>query len=62
MSKTYVVVGHSRELMVFDKEKLYEVGGTRQDDIRKWSEERKGPRARSHRDGEELVRTGTDPH
>ena len=23
MSKTYVVVGHSRELMVFDKEKLY---------------------------------------
>ena len=29
MSKTYVVVGHSRDLMVFDKDKLYEVGGTR---------------------------------
>ena len=40
MSKTYVVTGLSRELMVFDKQKLYEIGGTRHDDTRKWSRER----------------------
>ena len=51
MSKTYVVVGHSRDLMVFDKEKLYEIGGVRRDDIKKWAPEHKGPVERSHRDG-----------
>ena len=35
MSKTYVVTGLSRELMIFDKQKLYEIGGTREDGIRK---------------------------
>lgn len=55
MSKTYVVVGHSRDLMVFDKHKLFEVGGTRQDDIRKWAPEHKGTAARSGRSGDDLV-------
>lgn len=55
MSKSYVVVGHSRELMVFDKEKLYEIGGTREDDIRKWDESSKGPKSRTHRGGDEIV-------
>jgi NADH-quinone oxidoreductase subunit I len=55
MSKTYVVTGLSRELMIFDKEKLYEIGGTRQDDVKKWSEERKGPRSRSHVPGDEIA-------
>jgi formate hydrogenlyase subunit 6/NADH:ubiquinone oxidoreductase subunit I len=35
MSKTYVVTGLSRESMVFDKPRLYEIGGTRHDGIRK---------------------------
>jgi len=48
MSPTYVVTGLSREVMIFDKAKLYEIGGERHDDVRKWSEERKGPAARSH--------------
>lgn len=55
MSKTYVVVGHSRDLMRFDKEKLYEIGGVREDDIRKWAPENKGTPSRSHRRGEDLV-------
>jgi NADH-quinone oxidoreductase subunit I len=56
MSKTYVVTGMSRELMIFDKDKLYEIGGTRHDDVKKWSEPRKGPRDRSHLDGDEIAR------
>jgi len=55
MSKTYVVTGLSRELMLFDKNKLYEIGGTRHDDIRKWAPENKGPRERSHRVGDEIA-------
>ena len=62
MSKSYVVVGHSRELMVFDKEKLYEVGGIRQDDIKKWDEATKGPKARSHREGDSLAMPSTGAH
>ena len=33
-------------LMIFDKPKLYEIGGTRHDEIQKWSEARKGPKNR----------------
>jgi len=55
MSKTYVVTGLSRELMIFDKEKLYEIGGTRQDDIRKWAPDNKGPRERSHVAGDSIA-------
>jgi NADH-quinone oxidoreductase subunit I len=58
MSKTYVVVGHSRDLMIFDKKKLYEIGGTRQDDIKKWSPEHKGDAARSHRDADSIALPG----
>jgi len=36
MSKNYEVVGASREEMVFHKERLYEMGGTRPDPIKKW--------------------------
>lgn len=55
MSKTYAVTGLSRELMIFDKEKLYELGGERQDAIRKWSEERKGAKSRSHVAGDDIA-------
>jgi NADH-quinone oxidoreductase subunit I len=55
MSKTYVVTGLSRELMIFDKQKLYEVGGVRHDEIQKWSEARKGPRDRSHIAGDAIA-------
>lgn len=55
MSKTYVVTGLSRELMIFDKEKLYDIGGERHDDVKKWSPERKGPKNRSHIQGEDLA-------
>lgn len=58
MSKTYVVVGHARDLMIFDKKKLYEIGGTRQDDIKKWSPEHKGATERSHRDANEIALPG----
>ena len=58
MSKTYAVVGHSRDLMIFGKEKLYEIGGVRQDDVRKWSEPRKGPSARSHVRGDDIAEAG----
>ncbi|HXV76829.1 MAG TPA: NADH-quinone oxidoreductase subunit I, partial [Candidatus Polarisedimenticolaceae bacterium] len=43
MSKTYAVTGLSRELMIFDKEKLLEIGGIREDATRKWAPENKGP-------------------
>jgi NADH-quinone oxidoreductase subunit I len=62
MSKTYVVTGLSRELMIFDKEKLYEIGGERHDDVKKWSPERKGPTDRSHIQGEELSRPSASGH
>jgi NADH-quinone oxidoreductase subunit I len=62
MSKTYAVTGLSRELMVFDKEKLYEIGGTRHDEIKKWSEESKGPRQRSHVSGDEIAPATAKPH
>jgi NADH-quinone oxidoreductase subunit I len=55
MSKTYVVTGMSRELMIFDKQKLYDIGGTREDEIKKWSEERKGPQDRSHIRGDAIA-------
>jgi NADH-quinone oxidoreductase subunit I len=55
MSKTYVVTGLSRELMVFDKQKLYEIGGTRHDDVKKWSAERKGSPDRSHIPGDAIA-------
>ncbi len=51
MSKTYVVTGLSRELMIFDKQKLYEIGGVRHDETKKWSPESKGPVERSHISG-----------
>ena len=55
MSKTYSVTGLSRELMVFDKEKLYELGGERPDEIQKWSEAQKGPARRSHLQADEIA-------
>ena len=55
MSKTYAVVGPSRELMIFDKEKLLEIGGVREDTIKKWAPETKGPKDRSHRSGDEIA-------
>lgn len=55
MSKTYVVVGHARELMIFDKQKLYEIGGVRPDEIKKWSAASKGPADRSHRVGDDIA-------
>ncbi len=58
MSKTYAGVGHSRELMIFDKQKLYEIGGVRPDDIKKWAPEHKGPSARSHVPGDTLAEPG----
>jgi NADH-quinone oxidoreductase subunit I len=63
MSQTYAITGLSRELMVFDKEKLYEIGGTRHDEIQKWSERRKGPKSRSHLDGDAIApATAALPH
>jgi len=62
MSKTYAVTGRSRELMIFDKDKLLEIGGVREDAIRKWSEPRKGPKARSHRSGDELAASTAGDH
>jgi NADH-quinone oxidoreductase subunit I len=55
MSKVYVVTGQSRRLMVFDKQKLLQIGGVRQDDIQKWSEQNKGSSSRSHIDGNKLA-------
>lgn len=62
MSQSYVVVGHSRELMVFDKPKLYEIGGVRQDDIKKWDPANKGPKERSHRAGASLAEPAGSAH
>ena len=62
MSKTYVVTGLSRELMIFDKEKLYEIGGVRPDPIRKWAPEHKGPSERSHRAGDDLAAGAASTH
>jgi NADH-quinone oxidoreductase subunit I len=62
MSKTYVVTGYSRELMIFDKEKLYEIGGVREDGIKKWSESSKGPRDRSHVVGDSIAPTTAESH
>jgi NADH-quinone oxidoreductase subunit I len=64
MSKTYAVVGHSRELMVFDKHKLYQIGGVRPDPIKKWAPQHKGPDSRSHLDGDELAARAAEapPH
>jgi NADH-quinone oxidoreductase subunit I len=55
MSKTYVVTGLNRELMVFDKAKLYEIGGTRDDETQKWSESNKGSADRSHIPGDQIA-------
>jgi NADH-quinone oxidoreductase subunit I len=62
MSKTYVVTGLSRELMIFDKEKLIEVGGTRHDETKKWAPENKGPRDRSHVSGDTLAPSTAASH
>ncbi len=62
MSKTYVVTGLSRELMVFDKEKLYEIGGVRHDEIKKWSESSKGPSDRSHVSGDRIAPSTAGSH
>jgi len=62
MSKTYVVTGLSRELMIFDKQKLYEIGGTRHDETKKWAPENKGPRERSHIAGDEIAPSTAAPH
>jgi NADH-quinone oxidoreductase subunit I len=62
MSKTYVVTGTSRELMIFDKEKLYQIGGTRQDDIKKWAPENKGPKDRSHVAGSSIAPSTAGGH
>jgi NADH-quinone oxidoreductase subunit I len=62
MSKTYAVVGHSRELMVFPKEKLYEIGGVRQDGVKKWAAEHKGPDDRSHVHGDRIATAGAKSH
>jgi len=58
MSKTYVVTGTSRALMIFDKQKLLEIGGTRPDGIRKWAPENKGPRERTHFPADSLAGSG----
>jgi len=62
MSKTYVVTGTSRERMIFHKDKLYEIGGVRPDEIRKWAPEHKGPASRSHRKGDEIAAIAAEPH
>jgi len=60
MSKTYAVTGTSRELMIFDKEKLLELGGIRPDDTRKWAPENKGPRERTHLPANSIARASAD--
>ncbi len=62
MSQTYVVTGLSRELMIFDKDKLYELGGKRHDEIKKWDPANKGPQDRSHRKGDELAPATAGSH
>ena len=58
MSKTYVVVGHARDLMIYGKEKLYQIGGVREDEIKKWDPAQKGPKERSHLPGEAIALAG----
>jgi NADH-quinone oxidoreductase subunit I len=62
MSKTYVVTGLSRELMIFGKEKLIEIGGTRHDETKKWAPENKGPRERSNVSGDTLAPSTAGGH
>jgi len=62
MSKTYVVTGLSRDVMIFDKSKLYEIGGVREDDVEKWSEARKGPAKRSHVPGDRIAPATASGH
>ena len=62
MSRTYAVTGLSREVMIFGKDQLYEIGGTLQDSIRKWSPERKGLPERSHVDGDDLAMLSSAGH
>ena len=38
MSQEYEIVGRNREEMVFDKEKLYAIGGVRTGAVRKWTD------------------------
>ena len=62
MSKTYVVTGYSRELMIFGKEKLLEIGGVRHDDTKKWAPENKGPRERSHAPADSIAPSTARAH
>ena len=62
MSKTYVVTGLSREVLIYDKSKLYEIGGTRHDEVKKWSETRKGSPDRSHRPGDRIAGPSAGTH
>ncbi len=62
MSKSYVVTGLSRQGMIFDKEKLYEIGGTRHDDIQKWSPAHKGSPDRSHLPGDRIAEASAGGH
>jgi len=55
MSQTYAVTGLSRELMIFDKQRLYELGGVRPDEVKKWDPSHKGPKERSHKKAEDLA-------
>ena len=48
--------------MIFDKEKLYRIGGTRHDEIKKWSPERKGPQSRSHVSGDQIAPATAGKH
>jgi NADH-quinone oxidoreductase subunit I len=62
MSKTYVVTGLSRDLMIFGKDKLLEIGGVHQDDTKKWAPEHKGPDERSHVSGETIAPSTSAAH
>jgi len=62
MSKTYVVTGLSRDLMIFDKAKLYAIGGERFDETMKWSDEHKGPSDRSGIPGDEVAPSTAEAH
>jgi NADH-quinone oxidoreductase subunit I len=62
MSKTYVVTGLSRELMIFDKSKLYQIGGERFDETMKWSDAHKGPSDRSGIPGDQVAPSTAEAH
>ncbi len=36
LTKTFELAGYTREEMIFDKEKLYQLGGVRYDPVKKW--------------------------